>query len=110
MSFGKMHQLIDIISTSPVKDTDGFVTRGDTLIASIRAYKEDRHGSERWANRAVFSTASALFQIRKIPQVEITTSHIIVCSDGRYNIISIENVKGKGMYLEILAERVVASG
>jgi len=45
-----------------------------------------------------------------MPQIEITTSHVIVCNDGRYNIISIENVKGKGMYLEILAEKVMASG
>ncbi len=110
MSFGKLKELIDIISTSPVKDADGFVTTGDTIIASVRAYKEDRHGSEKWANRAVFSKASSLFQIRKIPQLEITTAHVIVCSDGRYNIVSIENVKGRGMYLEILAERVIASG
>jgi len=110
MSFGKMNQLIDIISTVPVKDADGFITRGDAVIASVRAYKEDRHGSEKWASRAVFSTATALFRIRKIPQVEITTENIIICSDERYNIISIEDVKGKGMYLEILAEKVMESG
>lgn len=110
MSYGKMNEFIDVISTEPVKDVEGFVTKGDNILASLRAYKEDRHGNEKWANRAAFSTATALFRFRKIPSVEITTSLVITCSDGRYNIVSVEDVKGRGMYIEVLAERVIASG
>ncbi|WNF36827.1 head-tail adaptor protein [Bacillaceae bacterium IKA-2] len=110
MSYGKMNEFIDVISTEPVKDAEGFVTTGDNILASVRAYKEDRHGTEKWANRATFSTASALFRFRKIPSIEITTTLIITCSDGRYNILSVEDVKGRGMYIEVLAERVIASG
>lgn len=44
MSFGKMNTFIDIISTVPVKDSEGFAVTGDTILASIRAYKEDRRG------------------------------------------------------------------
>lgn len=110
MSFGKMNEFIDIISTIPAKDADGFVRSGDRIIASIRAYKEERHGNEKWANRAVYSTATALFRLRIIPGVIITNSHVIACSDGRYNIISIEDIRGRGMYLEVLAEKVAASG
>lgn len=110
MSYGKMNEFIDVISTEPVKDAEGFVTTGDNILTSVRAYKEDRHGTEKWANRATFSTASVLFRFRKIPSIEITTTLFITCSDGRYNILSVEDVKGRGMYIEVLAERVIASG
>ncbi|QNO17882.1 head-tail adaptor protein [Caproicibacterium amylolyticum] len=109
MSFGKMNTFIDIISTAPSKDDEGFVTEGDTILASVRAYKEDRHGNERWANMAAFSTASAMFQFRKIPGVEISTSLFIFCADGRYRVLSVENVRGRGMYLEVLAEKLEPS-
>lgn len=105
MSYGKMNTFVDIISTQPVKDSEGFATKADTVLASIRAYKEDRHGSESWANRAAFSEASALFRFRKIPVLEITTALVLVCADGRYNIVSVEDVKGRGMYTEVLAEK-----
>jgi len=104
-----MNTFIDIISTAPTKDDEGFVTEGDTILASVRAYKEDRHGNERWANMAAFSTASAMFQLRKIPGVEISTSFFISCADGRYRILSAENVRGRGMYLEVLAEKLEPS-
>ena len=105
MSFGKMNTQIDIISAAPVKDADGFVTNGDHVVASVRAYKEDRHGNERWANMAAFSEATALFRFRKIPSVEITTSLFIVCGDEQYRIISAEDVRGRGMYVEVLAKK-----
>ncbi len=109
MSFGKMNTFIDIISTEPVKDAEGFVSHGDNLMVSVRAYKEERHGNEAWKNRASFSTASALFRFRKIPGVQIETDMVIVCDTGRYNIVSVEDVKGKGMYIEALAEKIEPS-
>ena len=50
MSIGKMNTFINIISTAPTKDAEGFVTTGDNTLAAVRAYKEDRHGNEKWAN------------------------------------------------------------
>lgn len=105
MSYGKMNTPIDIISTAPVKDADGFVTQGDHVIASVWAYKEDRHGNERWANMAAFSEATALFRFRRIPGIEVTPSLLIACGDGRYRIVSAEDVRGRGMYVEVLAEK-----
>ena len=105
MSIGRLNEFIDIITTTPTKDAEGFAIKGDTIIASVRAYKEDRHGSLKWANRTVFSTATVLFKFRKIPGIDIVPSLIIACSDGRYKVVSVENVKGRGMFLEILAER-----
>lgn len=104
-----MKTLIHIISTEPVKDDEGFVNCGDRLLATVRSYKEDRHGNEAWKNRASFSTATSLFRFRKIPEIEITTDLFIDCDAGRYNILSSENIKGRGMYVEVLCEKIEAS-
>lgn len=109
MSFGKMNTFIEIISSAPAKDEEGFATTGDTILASIRAYKEDRHGGERWVNMAAFSTASSLFRFRKIPELDVKADMIITCADGRYRILSAEDVRGRGMYIEVLAERLEPS-
>ncbi len=100
-----MNTFIELISTEQFKDDEGFVNSGDTILASLRAYKEDRHGNERWANRAAFTTATSLFRFRKMPGLDVTTSLIIACADGRYRIHSVEDVKGRGMYIEVLAEK-----
>ena len=101
-----MNSFIEIISTVPAKDEEGFVTKGDNILASVRAYKEDRHGSERWTNMASFSNATSLFRFRRISGLKITTEMVIVCDDGRYQILSVEDVRGRGMYIEVLAEKL----
>lgn len=101
-----MNTFIDIISTVPIKDKEGFSTKGDNILASVRAYKEDRHGSERWANMASFSTASCQFRFRKISGLKVTTEMVIVCDDGRYQILSVEDVRSRGMYIEVLTEKI----
>lgn len=106
MSYGKMNTFIDIISTVLIKDSDGFATTGDSILASVRAYKEDRHGSEKWTNMSAFSSASSLFRFRKIPGLEVTTDMTVTCADGRYQILSVEDVRGRGMYVEVLAEHL----
>lgn len=109
MSFGKMRTLIDIIQTQSIKDKDGFATEQESVIASIRAYKEDRHGNEAWKNRASFSTATSLFRFRQPHDIKITTFLKIVCNGERYNILSVEDLKERGMYIEVLAEKIVSS-
>lgn len=104
-----MNTFIDIIRTVPVKDSEGFATESDTVLATVRAYKEDRRGDERWANMAAFSTASALFRFRVIPGLDVSTSLFISCADGRYRILSAENVRGRGMYVEVLTEKLEPS-
>jgi head-tail adaptor len=106
MAIGKMNTFIDIITTEPTKDAEGFVTTGDRVLSSLRAYKEDKHGSEKWANMAAFSEATALFRFRKIPALKVDTTHLISCADGRYRIVSAEDVRGRGMYIEVLAEKL----
>ena len=109
MSFGKMNTFIDIVSVTKKKDNEGFTVDSEEVLASVRAYREGRHGSQRWANLAAFSEATDLFRFRSIPGVGITTDHILVCDDGRFDITSVEDVKSRGMYTEVLAKKVVSS-
>ena len=110
MSFGKMNTFIDIIETVTINDSEGFSTEIDNIVATIRAYREGRHGTEIWANRATFSEATDLFRFRCIPGITITTAMLIVCDDGRFEITSVEDVKGREMYIEVLAKEVKPSG
>jgi head-tail adaptor len=103
MSFGKMNTFIDIITTEPVKDVDGFVNHGDTVLVSVRAYFEQKNSTEKWRNMSQNSEANALFRLRFVPGLELNNRHTIACEGKRYNIYSVENVKGRGMYLEVLA-------
>ena len=110
MSFGKMNGFAELIATKNVKDSEGFSTAVDEVLASIRVYREGRHGSQRWANLAAFSEATDLFRFRCIPGLEIKTDQILISDGDRFEIISVEDVKGRGMYTEVLAKKVVAKG
>lgn len=109
MSYGKMNAFIDIVETRKSKDGEGFATFSEVVLTSVRAYHEQRHGSEKWASRAVFSTSTDLFRFRAIPHLSITTSNFILCDGECFNITSVEDVKGRGMCIEVLAEKVVGS-
>lgn len=110
MSFGKMNTFIDIVERVTIKDSEGFSTEVDNILASIKAYREGRHGTEKWANRAAFSEATDLFRFRCLPGITVTTTMAIVCENARFEITSVEDVKGRGMYIEVLAKEVKPSG
>jgi len=88
----------------------GFGKDSETIIASVRAYKEIKRGNEAWKNRAAFSSADVLFRLRIIPNLTVTTDMVILCDNERYNILSVEDVRGRGRYLEILASKTKPSG
>lgn len=104
MSYGKMNSFIEIVSTTPIKDTEGFATHGDTILANVRAYFEPKNSTEKWRNNAVFSEANALFRFRTVPNVVITADMLIIHGGNRYNILSAEDVRGRGMYIEVLGK------
>ena len=109
MSFGRMNAFVDIVLAGTQTDVEGFAIPGDTVLASVRAYHEGRHGTTAWANRAVFSQATDLFRFRLIPGLSVTTEHVLICEDDRYHITSVEDVKGRGMYVEVLAKKMEAA-
>ena len=109
MSFGNMNTFIDIVVLKKSKDEEGFATTAYDAVASVRAYREGRHGSQRWANLSAFSEATDLFRFRSIPGVTVTTDHVIMTGGETFDITSVENVKGRGMYTEVLAKKVVST-
>ena len=104
-----MNVPISIAEETVSKDAEGFATKTDNILASLHAYREGRHGSQKWVNRAAFSEATDLFRFRAIPGLTVTTEHVILCDGERYEITSVEDVKGRGMYIEALAERIEAA-
>ena len=103
MALGLMNKSIEIVSLTHTTDSMGFSVDTTTTVLSTMAYVEGRHGSERWANLSTFSEATELFRFRK-PSVEINTKLYIIYKSKRYDILSVEDVKGRGMYLEVLAK------
>ena len=110
MSFGKMSTQIQITQKQVTLDSEGFQTESDVVVATVRAYREGRHGSEKWANRAAFSEATDLFRFRTIPGLTVTTDMRLLCDGSVFEITSGEDVKGRGMYIEALAKEVQPSG
>ena len=110
MSFGKMNTQIQITQKRVTLDDEGLQTESDVIVAEVRAYREGRHGSEKWANRAAFSEATDLFRFRTIPGLMVTTNMRLLCDGSVFEITSVEDVKGRGMYIEALAKEVQPSG
>ena len=110
MSYGKMNAIVDIVKPTITTDEDGFRSTTDEVLATVRAYREGRHGSERWANRAAFTDATDLFRFRVIPKLSVPPDMALVCGEERFEITSVEDVKGRGMYVEVLARKVEPSG
>ena len=107
MNIGKMNNFVDIFNQIQSKDSEGFVTETDDFVASVRATREERHGSRKWANLAAFTDANAIFKFRRVPGLEIESGMILVCNTSRYTVISTEIING--MYMEVLAEKIEPS-
>ena len=109
MALGRMNQRVQILEVRNVKNKNGFAEKEDVEIASVRAYVETINPSSRWERiigSATFANVTAIFRVRMVSGLVIETSHFIVHREQRYNIISVEDVSGRGMYYEILAEKI----
>ena len=109
MGFGLMNKKAQLCVKENTRDQAGFMAPTLRVLVSIRVFVEGRHGSETWRNLAAFSEATELFRFRVIPGVQVTTKQSIVYENHEYNILSVENVKGRNMYIEVLAKKVEAS-
>ncbi len=105
-----MNVFISIVEKQFIQDDEGFSTETNVTVSQVRAYREGRHGSEKWANMAVYSTATDLFRFRVIPGITVTTDMRILCDGHTFEITSVEDVKGREMYLEVLAQEVKPGG
>ena len=103
MSIGDLNTPIQILRLRFGRDRDGFPTVSDDIIACVRAKVEVRNATEKWSSRAVLREASAVFTFRRIPHFDITTDMVIVCGADRYNIVSVENVRSRNLYTQVVA-------
>ena len=74
----------------------------DCAIDQLWEAAQNRH-----LNPAGLSAHNSRF--RTIPGMTITTDHIILSQGEKFEIVSVEDVKGRGMYVEVLAKKVVAT-
>lgn len=109
MGLGLMNKPAQLCRKVNTIDSEGFSGRTVEVLANIRVFVEGRHGSEKWANLAAFSEATELFRFRVIPNIEVDTSHFILFDNKEYNILSVENIKGRNLYVEVLAKKVEVS-
>jgi hypothetical protein len=113
---GKMVHWIHIMSKATEKDPSGFdvFVRYDHVM-SIRATMERKKANEFWANIATFSKADTLFRFRKKPGIGIDASMAILIGNldnplvATYNILSVDEIKGAGLYYEVFAELIAPS-
>lgn len=106
----KLIEPIALLRIALATDEAGFRTETEVPIAHVSAYREDQYGSEVWKNRSLFSKATTLFRIRPIPKVALDNRCVVLCSDGRFNILSVEDIRHRGLYWELLAEKVGTEG
>lgn len=109
MSFGKMNGFLTILQKVYKTDDEGFRKEAEDVVVQVRCYREGRHGSYRWANLAAFSEATDLFRFRCVPHFHFNTDYILVYNGERFMPLSVEDVKGRGMYVEVLAKKVVST-
>lgn len=105
MSLGKMNSTITVTRRSRTVDSEGFPGYTEQTLLKCRAYMEEKNMSERWRNSSVFADATVLFRFRYVPGLTITTQNFIKHNDVSYDIVSIENVRQRCMYYEVLAKR-----
>ena len=104
---GSMREHIDVIAPVTVRDKAGFTSTSDRIVATVRAYRETRHATSAWVNRAAYTNATVLFRIRAMPGLEVTEAMEIATHDGRFVIDTVEVI---GRYVEILAHQAMPEG
>lgn len=106
-----MNDFIDIIERRVDKDSEGFGSETDVILASVRAEKSYSLGDQRETkeNDATFAVQTATFKFRRIPALLIHPDMFIVDAAGRYNITAVDEVSGRGMYIVATARLVTES-
>lgn len=110
MGINRMDHFISIGRYKNIIDSKGFNSPVFETLAKTRSFREGRHGSERWRNLASFSEATDLYRFRVIPNLEIKNDMVIKEGSSYFEITSVENIKGRNMYIEVLVKEVKPSG
>lgn len=106
MGLGLMNKKAYIEECVNNVDEFGFNSLSFEVLKEIKVYVEERHGSLFWANLAKFSEATFLFRFRYFSSIKLIPNLYILYNEERYLILSIENIKSRNMYFEVLAKKV----
>ena len=101
---GELRTRITIETRTASEDAGGFPSASWTTLASVWAKWENLHGSEVWAANAVQANAPATALIRYRSDVDATCA--VVKGGQRYEIVSLDNIRERGEYLEMKLQRM----
>jgi head-tail adaptor len=104
-----MQTQVAVVRREYVLDAEGFSVSQSIPVMEAKAEVELKKANEFWANLAAWSEVDAIFRIRRKPGVEIDSSMLLIAPDGEYNVTSVDSIKGRGMYIEIMAKRISPS-
>lgn len=80
-----------------------------SLKTPLRDGDSERPDDEAYADSLFINANSRKRRIYRIPGLTVDTTLFIVCESGRYRIISAEDVRGRGMYIEVMVEKIIPS-
>jgi len=110
VSFGKMTTPVVLIGLGEYSiGDDGSAVDNPYNIKRTFAYMEQRNFGKRWINLAEWTEASVMFRLCFDPSLvldDIRRVQVDKPSGKTYKVLSIENVRGRSMYIEILAELI----
>lgn len=90
-------------------DDEGFRLTKERLLDTVPITVEHKAATEKWINNALLSDASAVVRLR-YPSFCISTKTALIIGEKRYNILSVENVRDRNRWLELVVrEEVMAN-
>ncbi len=109
LRIGRLTAMLTILRKTRDTDDEGFSDQTLTAVATVPCYRERRSASLSRTNDATFSEATDLFQFRVVSGVTFSTDYVIECGGERFTPLSVEDIKGRGVYIEAFARKVVST-
>ena len=106
LRLGKFTGSLTILQKVRTQDSDGFTSQTENAVAAVPCYHERRDASTRWEHLTTFTEVTDLFQIKRLPDVELSRSYVLESGGDRFEILYIEPIKGRDVFLQILARCV----
>ena len=82
---------------------------GGDCVAAAQIYNMlmDYHGDVTVKIDGIAASAASVIAMAGTKVLMSPTALMMICDDFRYDIVSVEDVKGRGMYIEVLAKKEV---
>lgn len=101
---GELRTSITLQNRTLTANTGGFASPAWADIATVWAKWVNLHGSEAWQAQSIQAIGSATVLIRYRSGIDETCA--VLKGDVRYEILSIDNVRERGEYLELKVRRM----